>query len=434
MNKRILALAIPNIISNLSVPLLGSVDTALMGHIDDPAYLGAMAVGGMIFSFLFWGLGFLRMGTTGLTAQEFGRRDDGAMGLILLRASLLAVGIGIGIILLQQPVLALALWLVKGTAEVEQLTTVYFTIRIYSAPATLLFYVFSGWFLGMQNAWYPMVLTIFLNGLNVVLDVLFVHYWHMDIDGVALGSVIARYVAILIALLILWLKYKPVVRAAFQKKIMEMAELKKYFTVNGDIFIRTLCLIFTFSFFTAESATYGETILAANTILIQLWMIFSYGIDGFAFAGESLVGRYTGAGSSAQLRRTISYLFLWGLGLGLAGSLAYGFFMNPILHIFTDQQPVIETAMAVMLWTAAAPLVNSPAYIWDGVFIGATATGAMRNAMLIVTVLLFLPVYYILKPFWDVNALWLAMLLFMAARGGILSLFAPRYIFKKGQK
>jgi len=429
VNRRILRLAIPNIVSNLSVPLLGAVDTALVGHLDEVYYLGAIAVGSMIFNFLFWGFGFLRMGTTGLTAQAFGEENRGESVLILARALGVAAVFSGLIILLQAWIADLSFWLVEASPEVERYTKIYFDIRIYSAPATLGLYAINGWFLGMQNARYPMYVTIFLNALNIALDILFVYGLNMHVDGVATGTLISRYAGIVLALGLLVWKYREWLGAYAHRQLLELKAIRKFFSVNRDIFIRTLCLIFTFSFFTAKSAEFGDVILAANSILLQLWMIVSYGIDGFAFAAESLIGRYTGARDPGKVRRAVKYCFAWGIGIGLAASLVYRLFDTQILYLFTDQQNVIDTAMLFFGWTVAGPAVSSFCYIWDGIFIGATATPPMRDSMLIATIAVFLPAYYLGIGHWGNHALWLAMVLFMVARGVTLSLFAPRYIF-----
>lgn len=430
MNKNVLRLAIPNIISNLSVPLLGAVDTALVGHLDEVYYLGAIALGGMIFNFIFWGFGFLRMGTTGITAQAFGEHDKTESVMTLVRALLVAGVFSALILLLQTFIADFSFWLVEATEEVENYTRIYFDIRIYTAPATLGLYAINGWFLGMQNARYPMIVTVVLNALNIILDLLFVYSMNMHVDGVAWGTLIARYVGLLLAVILLVYKYRSWLKAYVREKLLELEPIKKFFSVNRDIFIRTLCLIFTFSFFTAKSAEFGNVILAANTILLQLWMIVSYGIDGFAFAAESLIGRYTGAGDSKKVKQAVKYCFIWGIGIGLGASLVYALFDQSILSLFTNQQNVIDTAMVFFAWTIAGPAVSSFCYIWDGIFIGATATVPMRNSMIIATLLVFLPVYGIGVFYLGNHALWMAMTLFMIARGAALSLFAPKYIFR----
>lgn len=428
MNRKILNLAIPNIISNLSVPLLGAVDTALVGHLEEAYYLGAIAVGSMIFNFIFWGFGFLRMGTTGLTAQAFGEKDRTGSIMTLARALTVAWVFSLLIILLQVWIADLSFWLVEASEEVEHYTRIYFNIRIYTAPATLSLYAINGWFLGMQNARYPMIVTVFLNTINIGLDVLFVYGMDMHVDGVALGTLIARYAGVTLAAILLITQYKEWLRGYVHELLLEVKAMKKFFSVNRDIFIRTLCLIFTFSFFTAKSAEFGDVILAANSILLQLWMIVSYGIDGFAYAAESLIGRYTGSNQQKRVNLAVKYCFIWGTGIGLMASAVYAIFDVQILQIFTDQQDVIEAAMAVFFWTIAGPTVSSFSYIWDGVFIGATETEPMRNSMIIATLLVFLPVYGIGVFYLGNHAIWLAMTLFMIARGATLTFYAPKHI------
>ncbi|TVR17401.1 MAG: MATE family efflux transporter [Balneolaceae bacterium] len=428
MNKSILRLAIPNIISNLSVPLLGAVDTALVGHLDQVYYLGALAVGSVIFNFIFWGFGFLRMGTTGLTAQEYGRRDRMNMMMILARVQIIALSIGLLILFLQHPIAFLSLWLIESSAEVAEYTRVYYDIRIYTAPAVLALYGLNGWFLGMQNAKYPMIITIVLNLLNIVLNITFIYGFNMHVNGVAYGTLISTYLALALGIFLFVKRYRRYLRHYISDELINISELKKYFSVNRDIFIRTLCLIFTFSFFTAVSARQGDMILAANTILLQFWFIVSYGIDGFAYAAESLVGRFKGSNDSAKLRKAVLYNIGWGLILGLAGTLVYAAAGNSMLSIFTNNSDVIELAKTVLFWTILAPLVSSFCYILDGVFIGATESKPMRNTMLFSTGIVFLPTYFLGTFFFGIHGLWLAMVLFMVARGVALAFYLPQKV------
>ena len=324
MNKKILNLAVPNVISNLSVPLLGVVDTALVGHLDEVYYLGALAVGGMIFNFLFWGFGFLRMGTTGLTAQEYGRRNRQGIMMMLARVQLVALVIGILILLLKDPISDLSFWIIESGAEVEIYTLVYYDIRIYTAPAVLALYGLNGWFLGMQNAKYPMIVTIVLNLLNIILNVWFIYGLDMHVDGVAYGTLISTYLALVLAAGLFLYRYHRYFIHFVMEELINADEIRQFFSVNRDIFIRTLCLIFTFSFFTAKSAEQGDLVLAANTILLQLWMVASYGIDGFAYAAESMVGRFKGADDKPLLKKAVYYnLSAW------EGRLFTAYLMNP---------------------------------------------------------------------------------------------------------
>jgi MATE family multidrug resistance protein len=415
----------------LSVPLLGAVDTAVVGHLEHVYYLGAIAVGSIIFDFIFWGFGFLRMGTTGLVAQAFGANNERETRVILMRVLSVASIVSVLILLLQYPLIELSLMMVNATPEVENYTRIYYNIRIFAAPATLALFGINGWFLGMQNSKYPMMVTIVLNILNIILNLVLVLGYDMNVSGVAWGSLISSYLAFGFALLLYRRKYSGVKLNYNLKEILEPVELKKFFGVNRDIFIRTLCLIFSYAFFTAKSAESGDIILAANTILLQLWYIAAYGIDGFAFAAESLVGRFKGAKDNTQLTVSIKYCMFWGLGFGVAGSMAYLMFGDQILALFTNKQNVISAASVVLIWTILAPIINSICFIWDGVYIGATSTGAMRNSMLIATILFFVPVYYIAEPFVGVHALWISMTSFMVIRGMTLTLWAPSRIFNK---
>ncbi len=431
MNKQILRLAIPNIISNLSVPLLSSVDTALVGHLDEIYYLGALAVGGIIFNFIYWGFGFLRMGTTGLTAQAYGTQNDVGISLILVRTLILALVCGLGLIILQTVIAKISFSLIGATPEVEKYAREYFFIRIYAAPATLALYAFHGWFLGMQNANYPLILAVFVNVVNIIFNVIFIQIFNLKADGVAYGTVIAQYSGLAVAILLYLKKYHHYTTRIVKELILEAKALKRIFVVNRDIFIRTLCLIFTFSYFTAKSAEGGNEILAVNSILLQLIFILAYGVDGFAFAAESLVGKYIGAKDKTNLSKTVKFSFLWGMGLAVIISIIYALSGEEILGLFTNKESIITLAMTYMIWIVIAPLIHSFCFIWDGIFIGATATAAMRNSMLICTLLIFLPTYLLFRGPLGNHSLWLALTLFMVMRGVTLTWFSKKYIFQQ---
>lgn len=409
--------------------MLGAVDTAVIGHLDAVYYLGAIAVGSIIFDFIFWGFGFLRMGTTGLVAQAFGAHQTKETRIILARVLLVAFSLSILIILLQFPILKLSLLMVNASPEVEQYVQVYFSIRIFAAPATLALFGLNGWFLGMQNARFPMYVTILLNVLNIILNLVFVLKYDMNVAGVAWGSLIASYVAVGFAIWLYLRTYHTKGISIVREELLQLDALKKFFSVNSDIFIRTLCLVTSYAFFTAKSAETGDVVLAANTILLQLWYISSYGIDGFAFAAESLVGRYFGSNDRERLMEAIKGCMVWGIGIGLAGTACYALFGQQIVSLFTDQTIVLESIQVVLIWTVFAPIVNSICFIWDGVYIGATATPPMRNSMLVATVFVFIPVYYLTLNTLGVHAIWLAMFSFMLARGILLSVLAKKHIF-----
>ncbi len=428
LNRQIFRLAIPNILSNLSVPLLSSVDTALVGHLPSPVYIGAVALGSMIFNFVYWGFGFLRMGTTGLTAQAYGKQDQQDMQLQLWRALFFALTAGLILILIQDFIAFIAFKLIEGSAQVEKYADIYFRIRIYAAPATLALYAIHGWFLGMQNARLPLLITVTINILNIIFNVIFVLQLKMTSDGVALGTVFAQYLGLGLSVFVLFKKYNSYFKIPTFKQIIEMAELTRFFKINFDIFIRTLSLIFAFSFFTAQSAKLGDITLAANSVLIQLWMIFSYGIDGFAFSAESLVGKYLGAKDKKMLIQVIHQIFVFGSGLGLIISIIYGLFEQPLISLFTNNQQVLQVIDFFMVWTIVAPFIASFCYIWDGVFLGATASKGLRNAMLLSTFGVYLPLHYLLTPSWGNHGMWAALLIFMIFRTISLSFLSKKYL------
>jgi len=428
MNKTILRLAIPNIISNISVPLLGLVDTYLMGQLDSPIYLGAIAIAGIIFSFIYWGFGFLRMGTTGITAQASGRNDETEVYYTFLRALIIAILVGLTLIVGQQLVALIGFKIVSASTEIESIAKPYFYIRIWDAPAAIGLYALNGWFFGMQNARYPMIITVTVNVLNIVLNYLFVFHYGMRANGVALGTVIAQYSGFVLAIALFLWRYKHLTKKINTKIFLNAAALIHFFKVNFDIFLRTLCLIFTFSFFTALSENEGIILLAVNTILLQYVSIISYGIDGFAFAIESIAGKYYGMKNKVLLQKSIRYAFYWGFALSLLLIVSFALLRNNIVSFFTDDIAVISASKPYIWWLLVLPLPAMVAYIWDGIYIGLTASKAMRNVMFVATFLLFLPIYFLLQPVIGNHALWLALVVFMLGRGLGLSLLAKRNV------
>lgn len=417
MNRQILRLAIPNIISNLSVPLLSTVDTALMGRQESAAYIGAVGVGAIIFNFIYWSFGFLRMGTTGLAAQAYGNNNQLELINILGRA-LLVVCIGsVAILALQIPIAQLSFGLLDGSPEVESIAREYYYIRIWAAPATIGLYAIMGWFFGMQNAIYPMILTIIINIVNIAANLYFVNHLGMKADGVAWGTVLAQYTGILAAFGLFYYKYRYLLVHFSKKAILELQAIKDFLALNADIFIRTFCLIFVFAFFTDQSAGQGDVFLAVNMILLQFINWMAYGVDGFAYASESLVGKYAGAKDQKNLRLAVRYSFIWGMVLALLFSLVYWFAGESLLWLFTDQANIVAAAIPYLIWTAALPLFAAPCYLWDGIYIGMTASSEMRNSMLVALVFFFLA-YFLFRPLGN-DGLWWSLAVFLVARGGI---------------
>ncbi len=421
MNREILRLAIPNIVSNVTVPLLSTVDTALMGRLSE-IHVGAVGVAAMIFNFIYWNFGFLRMGTTGLTAQAFGQGDPSQLIQILGRATLITMAVTVPILLLQYPIGELSFYLMGVSGEQKTLVAEYFYIRVWAAPAVLISYSFIGWFFGMQNAIIPLVLTIAVNALNIGLSFLFVYGLEMDVKGVALGTTIAQYFGVLLGSILFWWKYGDLLPHLSRAAILRWEALKQFLRLNFDIFLRTFLLTLAFTFFYSQSTSEGALILAANVILLQFGNWMSYGIDGFAFASESLVGKYKGAGDNERTYRAIRLSFAWGMGLAVGYSLAYGFFGHMLLRVFTNQADILQAAMPFVIWVALFPLLSTPCYVWDGIFIGLTASKAMRNSM-ILAFLIYLLAYWLLQDNYGNHGLWAALLVFMIGRGLIQQIY-----------
>lgn len=417
MNREILKLAIPNIVSNLSVPLLSLVDVALMGHLESAHFILAVGFGTSLFNFLYWGFGFLRMGTTGITAQAFGSRNFQESAHIFYRAIFIALAAGLMLIFFQSFFLRLGLRLFDTTPAVNQSLIAYYSVRIYAAPATLIMYVIIGWFLGMQDAKAPMVLTIIINTVNIFGSYYFVAYAGMKADGVALGTVVAQYAGLLLGCLFLLVKQRKIITHFRWKSIADRKAVKSFLLVNTDIIIRTLCLIFTLAYFKIQSGNIGVTIGAANIVLLEFFTIAAYGIDGFAFAAESVTGKYFGARAFKKLRNAIKLCFIWGLGLGLFFTCLFYVSGTGLLQVMTDQEPVFLVAKQYLVWMIFTPVLMAIPFIWDGVFIGLTASAAMRNSMIIASLICFLPAQYFLVKYFDNHGLWMALTIFFLARG-----------------
>ncbi len=415
IDKEIFKISLPNIISNISIPLLGIVDTALMGRMDDPAYIGAIAIGGIIFNILYWGFGFLRPGTTGLTAQAYGQNNLPECYRLLLRSFILGLIFGLLIWLFAKPLGVFFFSILDGSDKVISLSSEYYHIRILAAPAVLAVFAFRGWFFGMQNAIAPMVLTIVSNGLNILFSWYLVMVLDLSVKGVAWGTVIAQWLTFILAVIILIYRHRFRFIKYLDKAIVRAAELKRFLVVNRDMFIRNMGLILVFSFFTNHSSSVSDRYLAINQMLLELFYFMSYAIDGFAYASESLVGKYLGAQKLDTVKLVVRKCLFYGLGLAVAFSLVYLFFGNEILSILTSNKSLIAEGQKYLIWCALVGLTGALAFIWDGVYSGATASVELRNSMLI-SVILFFILFYSVKPFYPLYAIWIGMIAFMAGR------------------
>lgn len=416
MNKKILQIAIPSIVSNITVPLLGLVDVAIVGHLGATSYMGAIAVGGMLFNIIYWLFAFLRMGTSGMTSQAYGRRDLQAVLLVWERALLIGVGIALLMIACQELILQGAFYWIETTDEIKADASRYFHICVWGAPAVLGLYALSGWFIGMQNTRLPMLIAILQNLVNIASSLCFVMCFHMKVEGVALGTLIAQYAGFLIALALWGRYYRRLLPYQKGAAIWQPDAMRQFFSINRDIFLRTLCLVSVTTFFTTAGARQGEVILAVNTLLMQLFTLYSYVMDGFAFAGEALGGRYIGARNQTGLRRCVKALFGWGLGMATGFTLLYALGGEAFLGLLTNDQEVLIASLDYAPWAMAIPLCGFAAFIWDGFFIGATATHWMFRAMLIASGSFFL-LHLGLQAAWGNHALWFAFLCYLAMRG-----------------
>lgn len=425
-DRQILHIALPSIVSNITVPLLGLIDVSIVGHLGAASYIGAIAVGGMLFNMIYWLFGFLRMGTGGLTAQAYGRHDLQEVTRILLRSLSISLLLALALLLLQYPIRNIAFMCMDTSEEVRQLATLYFHICIWGAPATLGLYGFTGWYIGMQNSRFPMFIAITQNIVNIAASLFFVFVLKMKVEGVALGTLVAQYAGLGMACL-LWLAYyRPLRKYLRQKALFDRTEMKSFFQVNRDIFFRTLCLIAVTVFFTSTGAAYGDVVLAVNALLMQLFTLFSYFMDGFAYAGEALTGKYIGAKDNQSLRLTIRHLFKWGIALSLLFTLLYGAGGKSFLGLLTNDTSVISASEEYIYWVLAIPLAGFSAFLLDGICIGATATHLMLRSMLVASASFFL-LYYGLHDTLGNHALWMAFIVYLALRGIVQAFYYFSY-------
>lgn len=422
INRDILALAVPSIIANITTPLLGLVDTAITGHLGNDIYLAAIALGSSMFNLLYWLFGFLRMGTGGLTAIATGRGDSAMQSLLLWRGLLISLVIAVLLISLS-PLLVDGLLDFLGADEAtNHLARRYFSIVIWGAPAVLATYVLTGWFLGRQSSRRPMIISITINVINIAVSPVLTFVLGMKLDGVATGTLVAQWAGLIIGL-IMCRHYHPA-RVSW-RHLVELNSLGHYFRVNSDIMMRTACLIAVTLWFTRAGARQGDDILAVNALLMQLFILFSYMVDGFAYAGEALVGRFTGARDHITLRNCVRALMRWGFILALIYSVIYFLAGEWILSLLTDSHHLLSAARDYLPWAVTIPLAGFLAFIWDGIYIGCTATRLQLISMF-VAMIVFFALYYTLHGHMGNHGLWLAFIAYLLTRGLMQTLLWPR--------
>ena len=394
INKDILKLAIPSILANITVPLVGMVDIAVAGHLDVNAatMIGGIAIGTMLFDLLYWNFGFLRVGTGGLTAQAYGRGDRKECARIFTRAFGIALACAFALIAIQWIFVKAAFLVVDCTPEVRSLASKYFFIRIWAAPATLGLMAFKGWFIGMQDSVSPMATDLTVNGMNVLMSIVLalgikpLGYDGMGFAGIAAGTVVAQYSGLLVAALLMFFKYRRNTFATLcpedLKDVFKGSETRRFFVMNTDLFVRSLCFIAIYIGFTVISARYGDLLLAVSSIMMKLLMIFSYFTDGFAYAGEAMTGKYIGARDGHMLRQTVKWTFVWSMGIAVIFMGIYQFAGVPLLKMMTSDPLVVDASREYIPWQLLMPVIGCAAFTWDGIYIGATASKAIRNSML----------------------------------------------------
>lgn len=428
-DRQILHIALPSIVSNITVPLLGLVDLTIVGHMGSAAYIGAIAVGSMVFNVIYWIFGFLRMGTSGLTSQALGRRQLGEAATLLVRSLMVALAIGGTIVALQVPLGHIAIAAARPTADIAVPTRAYFSICVWGAPAMLSLYGLTGWFIGMQDTRTPMLVAIVQNVVNIAASLTFVYGFGMKVEGVALGTLVAQYAGLAVAAE-LWRRHygRRLAGKVEWHGVCSRDKMKRFFCVNRDIFLRTLFLVAVNFYFLSAGAAQGAVVLAVNTLLMQLFTLFSYVMDGFAYAGEALCGRLYGAQAHEAFGRMVRRLFRWGALLTAAYTLVYALGGSSFLALLTSDDTVVAAAAHYMVWAVLIPVAGAAAFIFDGVFIGITDTRGMLVSSGVAAAVFF-ALYAALCPQLHNHALWIAFLCFLFMRGAVQA-----FIYARAQK
>lgn len=424
IHKEILALSIPAIVTNITTPLLGLVDVTITGHMGSAVYIAAIAIGGNMFNMLYWLFAFLRMGTSGMTAQAYGAQNFKETTLILYRSLIVALLVSLFMIALQRPLGNAILSFLNVNASTSVYAWDYFSICIWGAPAFLGTFALSGWFLGMQDSKATMYISILINITNIAVSLILVYIFEWALSGVATGTLAAQWTGFAVGLG-LCLRRKYQLKGFPFKEIVKWTKLKRFFSVNVDIFFRTFCLVAVTLWFTRTGAQQGDTILAVNTLLMQLFLLFSFFMDGFAFAGEALAGRFIGERNRMRLKECVKALMLWGLIVALFFTAIYAFGGEYILSLLSSEPGVIEASKDYYFWAAAIPLAGFVTFTWDGIFIGATRTRAMLLSMFTAS-LLFFGLYFLLYQTMSNHAVWIAFISYLILRGIVLTLVSRK--------
>lgn len=419
VNREIFRLTVPNVISNITVPLLGMADVAIAGRIGGDVTIGALAIGTTIFNFIYWNCAFLRMGTSGLTAQSFGANDRAECNALLVRALAVAMVLSAVLLLLQKPLAVGALYIMGGSETVSNMAYEYVMTRIWAVPAAISVFALQGWFIGMQDSKTPMWVAIFANVVNIAFSLLFTFVYGMGVVGIAWGTVVSQYMSLILALVIFRVKYYSGESPIEIRASLRMREMLRFFQVNRDVFLRTFCVVIAYTLFTKMSAYYGDVVLATNSLLMQLFTLFSYMVDGVAYAAEAISGRCVGERNYEKLRRASKAFMIWGASVAALYVGVYLVAWEEILMLFSPSAEVMACAGEYIGWIIAVPLVCFVPFMIDGIMLGATRTAPLRNTVAIslaIQIILLL----VLKDIAGNIAVWVSFLAFLLMRGVLL--------------
>ncbi len=430
MNRSVLKLAVPSIFANITVPLVGMVDLAIAGRLGDASVIGAVAIATMLFDLLYWNMAFLRLGTGGLIAQAFGRGDNKEISRVFVQGISTAALLALFVLAIQYLFVKAAFLFIECTPQVQNLATEYFFIRIWAAPATISLYVFKGFFIGMQNTVIPMAVELTINVTNILASIYFALYTPMGFAGIAAGTVVAQYSGMALSIVFLFSRYRYLFADVKILACIKLGEMKSFFVLNADLLVRSLCFLFVYVGFTSLSAKYGDVALAVCSIMMKLMMLFSYFVDGFAYAAEALTGRFIGAKDATSLHRAIKIIFVWSGIIGVVSTFVYLFAADDMILLMTKDTNVIEASGEYIGWMLVMPIISCLAFTWDGVYIGATASKAIRNSMLW-AVVGFFAVYYALSHSLGLHALWGAYIIHLLARSAYLTIRAKEDVFSR---
>ncbi|MFA5712628.1 MAG: MATE family efflux transporter [Bacteroidales bacterium] len=430
MNRKVLKLAFPSILANITVPLVGMVDVAISGRLGSASAVGAIAIATMLFDLLYWNVGFLRVGTGGVVAQAYGRRDFRKVGEVLIRSLAIALFIALLFWAIQKPFLNIAFKIIGCSPSTEQLARTYFNIRIWAAPATLSLFVFKGWFIGMQNTISPMVVDIAVNVSNLLFSLLFALKMKMGIAGIALGTLVAQYLGLILSAALLLIFYSKILKKISLGGALIVKEIGSYLTMNFNLLLRSVAMLLIYSGFTTIAAKYGDNLLATATIMMKIILLYSYFVDGFAYAGEALTGRYIGAKDRPSLIESIKILFIWTLAIASLSTLLFLFTGDALFRVMTNNSEVIALSKEYLPWLLLVPFLSCFAFILDGLFIGATASKAIRDTMLL-SALLFFATYLLMGDKWGMHAIMAAYMVHLIVRSVVMSFKLKKEVILK---